>query len=325
MQNWLILISLLICSNVIALPQVILDTDIGGDIDDTWALMLMIGSGKVDLKLVVTAHEDTETKAKLVARMLQTVDRTDIPIGIGMKTSDTKINQLQWIENYSLDDYKGKIYPNGIEVMIDTLRNAKEKMTLCVLGPMTNIAKALEIAPDIAQKARIVCMAGSVYIGYNGKQGRDREYNVCEDVESVRKVFSAPWEITMIPLDTCGTIVLKEEKYKKVETSSSPLAKVVIENYNIWTNRKQFPEHESSVLFDTLAAYCTWTEDVVDIKTLNIVIDNEGKTCPDEKGRPVRCALTWKGKERFENTLVEILTKPNLENNTSSSHTTPKI
>ncbi len=308
MNNWLILIPFLICSNVIALPQVILDTDIGGDIDDTWALMLMIGSGKVDLKLIVTAYDDTEAKAKLVSRMLQTVGRTDIPIGIGAKTSDVKINQSQWIENYSLDSYKGKIYPNGVEAMIETLRNAKEKITLCILGPMTNIAKALEIAPDIAQKARVVCMAGSVYIGYNGKQGQDREYNVCQDVESARKVFSAPWEITMIPLDTCGTIALKGERYKKVETSESPLAKVVIENYNIWTNRKQFSEHESSILFDTLAAYCTWAEDVVEIKTVNLVIDNEGKTCPDEKGRPVRCALTWKDKEQFENTLVEILT-----------------
>jgi hypothetical protein len=42
------------------------------------------------------------------------------------------------------------------------------------------------------------------------------------------------------------------------------------------------------------------------MKTVNLVIDNEGKTCPDEKGRPVRCALTWKDKEQFENTLVEI-------------------
>jgi len=292
------------------LPQVILDTDIGDDIDDTWALMHILGSGKVDLKLVVTACDDTETKVKLVARMLQTIGRTDIPIGKGIKTTDKNINQLQWIENYSLDEYKGKIFDNGVETLIETIRNSKEPIILCVIGPMMNIAKAVELAPDIAQKARVVSMAGSVYIGYGGKEGRDCEYNVCRDAESARKVFSAPWEITIIPLDTCGTIILKGENFQKVANSQSPFAKVVIENYNIWTNRKHYPKDESSVLYDTLAGYCTWAEDVVEIKTINLSIDKEGKTNPDENGRPVRCALSWKDKEAFEKSLVEALINP---------------
>lgn len=310
MGKYLFLCLLLFSCTAMSLPQVILDTDIGDDIDDTWALMHILGAGKVDLKLIVTACDDTETKVKLVARMLQTIGRTDIPIGKGIKTTDNKINQLKWIENYSLDEYKGKIFDKGVETMIETIRNAKEPITLCVIGPMMNIAKAVELAPDIAQKARIVSMAGSVYIGYGGKEGRDCEYNVCRDTESARKVFSAPWEITIIPLDTCGTIILKGDNFQKVADSQSPLAKVVIENYNIWTNRKHYPKDESSVLYDTLAGYCTWGEDVVEIKTVRLSIDKEGKTNPDENGRPVRCALTWKDKEKFEKSLVESLTKP---------------
>lgn len=310
MDKYLFLFLLLISCTSMALPQVILDTDIGDDIDDTWALMHMLGSGKVDLKLIITACDDTEAKVKLVARMLQTIGKTDIPIGKGIKISDKKINQLQWIENYSLDGYGGKIFDNGVETMVEMIRNAKDPIILCVIGPMMNIARALEVAPDIAQKTKVVSMAGSVYIGYGGKQGRDCEYNVCRDAESARKVFSAPWEITIIPLDTCGTIILKGDKYQRVETSPSLFAKVVIENYNIWTNRKHYPKNESSVLYDTLACYCTWSEDVVEIKTVNLSIDKEGKTYPDENGRPVRCALTWKDKEKFEQILVETLVNP---------------
>jgi len=333
-----------------AMPEVILDTDIGDDIDDTWALMFLLGSEKVNLKLIVTACDDAETKIKLVAKMLERVGKTEIPIGIGVKTSDKKINQEQWIENYSLDTYKGTIYKNGVEKMVEQIRNAKDKTSdkkinqeqwienysldtykgtiykngvekmveqirnakdtviLCVIGPMMNIAKALELAPDIAEKARVVSMAGSVYRGYGGKKQRDCEYNICRDVESAKKVFSAPWNITIIPLDTCGTIILKEERYQAVENSKSPLAQVVIENYNIWTNRKHYPQNESSVLYDTLAIYCIWAEDVVEMKTIPLIIDNEGKTCPDEKGKPVRCAVEWKDKERYETILIETLT-----------------
>jgi len=294
-----------------AMPEVILDTDIGDDIDDTWALMFLLGSEKVNLKLIVTACDDTETKIKLVAKMLERVGKTEIPIGIGVKTSDKKINQEQWIENYSLDTYKGTIYKNGVEKMVEQIRNAKDTVILCVIGPMMNIAKALELAPDIAEKARVVSMAGSVYRGYGGKKQRDCEYNICRDVESAKKVFSAPWNITIIPLDTCGTIILKEERYQAVENSKSPLAQVVIENYNIWTNRKHYPQNESSVLYDTLAIYCIWAEDVVEMKTIPLIIDNEGKTCPDEKGKPVRCAVEWKDKERYETILIETLTGTN--------------
>ncbi len=310
MNKYLFLILSLFSLTATALPQIILDTDIGDDIDDTWALIHLLGAGKVDLKLIVTACDDTETKVKLVARILQTINRTDIPIGKGIKTSSKEINQSAWIENYSLEEYKGKVFDNGIDILIETIRNSKEPITLCVIGPMTNIAKAVELAPDIAQKSKIVAMAGSIYIGYGGKEGRDCEYNVCRDAESARKVFSAPWEITIIPLDTCGSIILKGEKYQKIEASQSPFARTVLENYNIWTNRKHYPKDESSVLFDTLAGYCTWTEDVVEIKTLNLSIDKEGKTYPDEKGRPVRCALTWKDKEKFENSLIEALIHP---------------
>jgi len=294
-----------------AMPEVILDTDIGDDIDDTWALMFLLGSEKVNLKLIVTACDDAETKIKLVAKMLERVGKTEIPIGIGVKTSDKKINQEQWIENYSLDTYKGTIYKNGVEKMVEQIRNAKDTVILCVIGPMMNIAKALELAPDIAEKARVVSMAGSVYRGYGGKKQRDCEYNICRDVESAKKVFSAPWNITIIPLDTCGTIILKEERYQAVENSKSPLAQVVIENYNIWTNRKHYPQNESSVLYDTLAIYCIWAEDVVEMKTIPLIIDNEGKTCPDEKGKPVRCAVEWKDKERYETILIETLTGTN--------------
>ena len=49
---------------------VILDTDLGDDIDDTWALMMILGCPQIDLKLIVTASDDTDAKTRLVAKML---------------------------------------------------------------------------------------------------------------------------------------------------------------------------------------------------------------------------------------------------------------
>ena len=67
---------------------VILDTDIGSDIDDTWALGLLLKSPEVDLRLAVSATGDTRYRARLLAKMLQTAGRSDVPVGVGLDMQD---------------------------------------------------------------------------------------------------------------------------------------------------------------------------------------------------------------------------------------------
>jgi inosine-uridine nucleoside N-ribohydrolase len=287
---------------------VILDTDIGDDIDDTWALGMLLGCPQVDLKMIVTASDDTPKKTRLVAKILDRLRRTDIPIGVGVKTSDNAIHQEKWLGDFSLDGYKGTVIPDGIQAMIDTINASKEPIVLLVIGPQTNIQEALQRDPAIAKKARVVAMAGSVEIGYNGKQGRDPEYNVFKDIPAARAVFAAPWDITFAPLDSCGTLILKGERFSKVEQSKDPKAAAVIENYREWTNYPHYPKGQSSVLFDTVAAYLSFDEAYCEMKAVKLSIDDKGVTVPDENGRPVHCAMGWKDREAFEDLLVKALT-----------------
>ena len=73
--------------NGIKIP-VILDTDIGGDIDDTWALAMMLKSPELDVKLVVTDTGNTTYRAKIAAKMLEIAGRTDVPVGVGLHLDD---------------------------------------------------------------------------------------------------------------------------------------------------------------------------------------------------------------------------------------------
>ncbi len=288
---------------------VILDTDIGGDIDDTWALCMLLGSPEIDLKLIVTAVDNTEKKTRLVAKMLEETGRTDVPIGTGVKHNDNKTNQDAWLGDYWLENYQGTVYEDGVGALIETVKHSPVPITLCVIGPQSNIKAALDRDPSIAENARVVSMAGSVYIGYNGKEIPAPEYNVARDVEAARSVLAAPWEITYAPLDICGTLRLQGERYHAVEASTSPLATVIIANYDSWTDRKRHPEDSSSVLFDTSAAYLTFSEALCEIKTIQVSINDKGNTVPDEEnGRPVRCALRWKDRAAFEELLVTRLT-----------------
>lgn len=308
MKSWILYLAL--CIPVFAGTPVILDTDIGDDIDDTWALAYMLGSPELDLKLIVTASDNTPVKTRLAAKILTEMGRTEVPLGTGHKTSENPIHQAAWLGEYDLKDYKGVHHEDGIGKMIELIRASKEPITLCVIGPQTNIAEALKRAPDIAKKARIVSMAGSVYIGYNGKQGADPEWNVFKDVAAARAVFAADWEITIAPLDLCGTLTLSGEPYLRVVGSTSPLARVTITNYDLWANRKNYAADASSVLFDAAAVYLCMEESLAEIKTVKLAIDDKGATVVDDKaGRPVRCGLSWKSRAEFEERLIKSITK----------------
>ncbi|MEI6521697.1 MAG: nucleoside hydrolase, partial [bacterium] len=94
---------------------IILDTDIGTDIDDSWALAMLLKSPEFDVKLVVSDTHNTEYRAKLIAKFLEVADRTDIPVGVGIKLDDvyescSRYAQYDWVKDYSLKDYPGIVY-----------------------------------------------------------------------------------------------------------------------------------------------------------------------------------------------------------------------
>lgn len=294
---------------------VIFDTDIGGDIDDTWALAYLLRSPELDLKLVVTDFGDTLYRARVAARLLEVAGRSDVPVGIGLRQSDEGGPQEEWVKGYSLESYPGAIHRDGVQAMIDMIRSAKEPITLIAVGPAPNLEAALERAPDIAKKARFVGMYGSVRVGYNGSPKPEAEWNVRADVEAVRAILAAPWEITLTPLDTCGLLKLTGERYAAVRDSQDPLAQAIVENYRLWLPHIDWlpkttdPDRESTVLFDVVAVYLAFAEDFVEIEEIGLRITDDGMTVEDEAGRMARCALHWKNRASLEAQIVERLTR----------------
>src|ERR1017187_8650750 len=145
---------------------VILATDIGDDIDDTWALGFLLRCPELDLKLVIGEYGKTQYRAKLIAKFLQTVGRPDIPLGLGADADPRGQGaQAEWIRNYDLNSYPGKLHRDGAQAIIDTINQPPEPVTVISIAPMPNLAAALARDPQIAGPARFVAMAGSLRLG----------------------------------------------------------------------------------------------------------------------------------------------------------------
>lgn len=284
---------------------VILDTDIGTDIDDTWALAMMLNSPELDVKMVTTATFNTTYRAKIAAKILEIAGRTDIPIGIGVHENDDIHGQGPWVEDYDLSRYPGTVHQDGVDALIRTIMDSSEPITLIAIGPLPNVAAALEREPRIAERARFVGMHGSVR-RRNDKGEVIREYNVAQDAKAAQKVFTAPWDMTITPLDTCAMVFLQGEKYRRVRDCTRPLAQAVIENYRIWSGGKD-PDR-SSTLFDTVAIYLAFTDDLLTMERLPIRIMDDGLMVEEDRAKIASYATEWKDLSAFEDLVVERIT-----------------
>jgi len=292
---------------------VILDTDIGDDIDDTWALTLLLKSPELDLKLVVGDYGRADYRARLLAKFLERAGRSDVPVGVGLDIiSKGAGRQAAWIQDYKLKSYPGKVHADGVQAIIDTIMNSPQPVTLICIGPAPNIAAALKREPNIARHARFVGMDGSVRLGYGGAKKPSAEWNVKADPKALQAVFAAPWDITITPLDTCGLVKLAGEKYEQVRDATNHITADLVVNYRLWVAADSklpidMADHRSSTLYDTVAVYLAMHQDLCVVEKLNLRVTDDGFTVIDPQGRPVNVASQWKNIGDYEDFLVNRL------------------
>jgi len=303
----------LIPDKAFAKTPVILDTDIGDDIDDTWALALLLRSPEFDLKLVTTTYGKAEYRAKIVVRLLTVAGRTDVPIGLGAGGRDGTGRQQPWVADYKLSDYPGKVRDDGVAAMIDLIEKSPTPVTIIAIGPLDTLGEALKRRPEIAAKANLVGMDGSVRVGYNNgpKNPPQPEWNVKANLPASQRVFSAPWRhIAITPLDTCGKVRLTGKRLQTLKESHDPLVQAVLENYRMWSQKDSLKAIDaSSVLFDTVAVYLAepGERSLMKLEVLPIRVDDKGMTVIDPAGAKMTVATEWNNLDGYYDLLVERL------------------
>ena len=322
-----VLVLLVVCSWMprlagATLVPVILDTDIGTDIDDTWALAQLLRSPELDLKLVLTDTGDTRYRAALAAKLLEAAGRTDVSVGLGLNLgpmSEDMRNLAPWIAGYDLAKYPGPVHADGIGALIELVLQSREPVTIIAIGAVPNLAEALKREPRIAARCRFVGMQGSFDRGYGNSAEPVEEANVKDNPAALRAVLAAPWrDILLTPLDTCGLVELRGASYHAIWCATEDqLLRAVIESYCIFAPRVKwmhcdFFATRSTTLFDCVAVYLASSEEFVETETVSFRITDDGFTRRSADGPlKARVALRWKDLGAFEAYLASrLLMKP---------------
>lgn len=261
-------------------PQlVIIDTDIGDDIDDAFALALALHSPELKILGVTTAFGNTELRARLVDRYLQAVGRNDIPVNAGVETqTDNVMTQAAYARREP--DRK---HADGVAFLLDQVRRHPGEITLICIGPLFNVQEAIRRDPATFRKLkRVVMMGGSVYRGYDGKNGErrppDAEWNINRDPAGAQALFAAGVPIFMMPLDSTQ-IHLEAPERNALFARGSALTDQLTLLYHQWMALN--PGHASTpTLFDPVAVTYTFRPDLCPAKPMRIKVDDKGFTKP---------------------------------------------
>jgi purine nucleosidase len=274
---------LLAGSLLLALPlqaavpiPVILDTDIGSDVDDAFALALIVASPELDLQAVTTVAGDAEDRAWMVCRFLTQVGHKPIPVAFGhAPQSDDKPDwQIQYrrhpaaIFNRTLKPVK----ESAVELLYAKLKEKPEKLTLLCIGPLTNIARLLKEHPDAKPWIkRLVVMGGSVRVGYNGKAPPEAEWNIKSDIPAAKAVFAAGIPLTVAPLDATSRAELTKPLRERLFSAHTMLTFQVQNLYELW-------DKETPILYDPVAVALTFDEQFCKMEALRLEVDDKGMT-----------------------------------------------
>ena len=257
-------------------PQLaILDTDIGDDIDDAFALALALRSPELRLLGIETAFGDTDLRARLVDRYLNAVGRFDIPVLAGLSTPRA--------EGFSQASYArqrpARKHRDAVEFLLGQIRAHPDQITLIAIGPLTNIGAAMQRDPTTFRKLkRVVMMGGSVYHGYRGGNGEpgppDAEWNIRCDPAAARALFASGVPVFAMPLDSTQ-IRLALPELGRILAHGSPLTDQLTLLYHQWTGTKEW---RPPTLYDPVAVTYAIRPELCPATPMRLEVDDQGFT-----------------------------------------------
>ncbi len=209
--------------------SIIIDTDPG--VDDAIALLLAMISPELDILGITTiagnvtqelAYDNARRLVQLSDQSIEVFRGCESPMVIPLETA-AHIHGLGGLGHYQTEDLPSRNSLHAVDFIIQQcLENQKSPITICTLGPLTNLAMALVKRPEIKKGIKqVISMAGA--LGVAGNITPTAEFNVCVDPHAAHVVLSAGLNLTMIPLDVTNKTNVP---YLWLETLSSGSGKV---------------------------------------------------------------------------------------------------
>ena len=257
------------------IKKILLDTDIGDEIDDALALYFAMVQG-IEIVGVTTVFKNTDERARITKRLMKLFGQgyENIPVFAGHGTpiaekAENYPHTCHFHEGLLSDEYA----PDGdadaaVDFIIDSCARYGEELAVVAIGPFTNIAKVIEKNPDALNKAgKVVIMGGAYYRQY-------ADWNVMCDAEAADVMFRSLKNLECVGADVTHKTVLSREEHEAVLNCKNDAAAIEIaELIRLWSvvNPDRYP-----TLHDPLAIYYAVHPEVCEVEAQRIAVLTEG-------------------------------------------------
>ena len=251
---------------------VILDTDIGSDVDDILALVMLAKSPELALVGITTVYGDTILRAKIARATCQMLERPDIDIIPGAPKPISG-RQVYWA------GHEGEGIPDLEAISIDGAKKAEDylvekakthagEIEILAIGPLTNIARAIELSTDFAKHVKQLYMMGGAY-------WLDRpEHNIRCDVDAAQRVFDSGIPTTAIGLDLTLRVWITEKDVKRISALPHQLGKTLENQIRAWW---VFRDLDRNHPHDPLAALSMIRPELFRFEYCNVTVERTGR------------------------------------------------
>lgn len=250
------------------MTKILIDTDIGGDVDDALALgMLLNSSDEIEIVGITNVYLANAWRAGVTKQILKVYGREEIPVCTGAEKPLIGWWDESRIPNSSPDygEFRGEALPHAADFII-RMAEEVENLTVLAIGPLTNLGIALAKAPHIASRIRILMMGGQVNKAHP-------EWNIVCDPEAARIVFESGADIRMVGLDVTNRCQFTREEVDFVKSAGNPRAEMLGEMMEIFIEKFGY----LPILHDPLAAAVLLWDDIVTFQEKKILVETAGQ------------------------------------------------
>jgi purine nucleosidase len=274
--------------------RIILDTDMGSDVDDALCLALAAAAPELELAAVTTVCGDTRLRGQISRRLLQLAGRADVPVYAGRAAPTAGGNTFVWFGHEGvgiLDSGEAPDLPDEDAVAaICRIVGADDSIELVTVGPLTNLAAALAADAQLAGRiSQLTLMGGHLadvrYDRITFKPPHD--YNLCSDPEAALRVLSAGIPTRMIPIDVTMQVWISERDTDDLASSAAPLNQALARALRRWSPGMRASLiragaaasiDNAAFMHDPLALACAYDESFCTFEDLWIEVRIEGRS-----------------------------------------------
>jgi purine nucleosidase len=259
--------------------RIILDTDLamgapGSDIDDGFALALALAEPALHVDLVTTVggNSDVVTSTRLTLELLQVLGRTDVPVVQGA--------------------------PAGEGAAIEIVRRVRAEpgvLTIVAIGPLTNVARALALDPEVARDVREIVVMGGVFLEQTNVAAMPGEYNFWCDPAAAQAVMESGASLRLVGLDVTRRVRLTRADARDLAEAGG-FGRLASQHTLAWIDfqervkPREEIEQGSCALHDPLAVAVVAHPDLVTWTDAHVAVETEGRFT---RGVAVADLLMW--------------------------------